>query len=133
MKNPTIIRTIVSTRTEQDLIRRHQAALNQMERLDISRELRRPALVNEILRRDAIDWDAQVIQAMARQADPLTGPRTATHPMAVPISKEMATRIRPHLHEPHEPRNPIYYRPVFWGAVDLTIIAAVVAFAWWLA
>ena len=96
------------------------------------RPVHRPALVNEILRRDAIDWNAPVIQAMARQADPLTGPRTATHPMAVPVSQEMATRIRPHLHDDPKP-GPLYLRPVFWGAVDLAIIAAGVAFAWWLA
>ena len=108
-KNPTIIRSTVTQRPH------------------------RPALVNEILRRDAVNWDAPVIQAMAQQAepDPLTGPRTGTHPMAVPISREMATRVRPHLYDPKP--DPIYCRPVFWGAMDLLVIAAGVALAWWLA
>ena len=109
MKNPTIIRTTVTQRPH------------------------RPALVNEILRRDAVNWDAPVIQAMARQAeaDPLTGPRTGTHPMAVPISKEMATRIRPHLHDPRP--LPGYRRELLFGAMNLALIAAGVAVAWWLA
>ena len=107
MKNPTIIRATVTQR-------------------------RRPALVNEILRRDAVNWDAPVIQAMARQAepDPLTGPRTGTHPMAVPISREMATRIRPHLHDPRPPSG--YRRELLYGAMNLALIAAGVALAvWW--
>ena len=107
MKNPTIIRATVTQR-------------------------RRPALVNEILRRDAINWDAPVIQAMARQAesDPLTGPRTGTHPMAVPISREMATRIRPHFHDPKP--LPGYRRELLYGALNLALIGAGVALAvWW--
>jgi len=132
MKNPTIIRATVTTSAERELIRRHEAAAKQIDRWDIARELRphTPRLAAE-LARSACNWEAPVIQAMVRQAEPLTGPRTATHPMAVPISQEMATRVRPHLYDPKP--DPIYYRPVFWGAVDLAIIAAVVAFAWWLA
>jgi hypothetical protein len=139
--NTTITRSTVTTRqlsamgrAERDLIQRHEEAMRRMDQLDATQERpHRPKLANEVLRMDdaaAVNWDSPVIQAMARKSDPQVGPRTATHPMAVPISREMATRVRPHI---HESRNPIYYRPVFWGAVDLTIIAAVVAFAWWLA
>ena len=110
MKNPTVIRSVVTYRPDH-----------------------RPALVNEILRRDdaaAVNWDSPVIQAMARQADPLTGPRTATHPMAVPISREMATRIRPHLHDPKPA--PAYRRELLGGAATAALIVGAVALAWWL-
>lgn len=96
------------------------------------RNFHRPALVNEILRRDAVNWEAPVIQAMARQAepDPLTGPRTGTHPMAVPVSREMATRIRPHLYEPRP--LPAYRRELLYGALNLALIGSGVALAvWW--
>ena len=135
--NPVIVKTTVSTkqavgRAERDLIRRHEAALKQIERWDIARELRphTPRLAAESAR-SACDWEAPVIQAMARQTEPLTGPRTATHPMAVPISREMATRIRPHLHDPRP--LPAYRSQLFYGALNLALIAAGVAFAWWLA
>jgi hypothetical protein len=130
-KNPIIIRATVTNRAERDLIRRHEAALKQIDRWDVARELRphTPRLAAEAAR-SACDWDSPVIQAMAKQADPLVGPRTATHPMAVPISKEMATRIRPHLHDPKP--LPGYRRELLAGSVNLALIAAGVAIAWYL-
>jgi hypothetical protein len=89
-KNPVIVKTTVSTkqavgRAERDLIRRHQAALKQIDRWDVAREMRphTPKLANEVLRRDeAVNWEAPVIQAMARQAERVERP-------------PMATRVRP--------------------------------------
>jgi hypothetical protein len=137
MKNPTIVNATVTTkqavgRAERELIRRHEAAAKQMDRWDVARELRphTPRLAAEAAR-SACDWDSPVIQAMARQADPLTGPRTGTHPMAVPISREMATRIRPSLADPAP--LPAYRSQLFYGALNLALIAAGVALAWWLA
>lgn len=100
--NPIIVKTTVTTkqavgRAERDLIRRHQAALKQIERWDVARELRphTPRLAAEAAR-SACNWEAPVIQAMVRQAEPLTGPRTGTHPMAERVEpRPMATRIRP--------------------------------------
>jgi len=134
MKNPTIVRSTVMSRAERDSHLRHAALMKQLDRLDVARELRphRPALVNEVLRRDeAVHWDSPVIQAITRQTEPLTGPRTGTHPMAVPISKAMATRLCPSLHEPKP--LPAYRSQLFYGAVNLALIAASVALAWWLA
>jgi hypothetical protein len=137
--NPVIVKATVSAkqavgRAERELIRRHEAAAKQIDRWDVARELRphTPRLAAEAVR-SACDWEAPVIQAMAQQAgpDPLTGPRTATHPMAVPISREMATRVRPHLHDPRP--LPAYRSQLFYGALNLALIAAGVALAWWLA
>lgn len=137
-KNPIITRSTVTTRplstvgrSERDLIQRHEAAMRRMDQLD-AQSLRphRPKLANEVLRNDdaaAVNWEAPVIQAMSNQA----GPRTGTHPMAVPISREMATRIRPHLHDPKPPSG--YRRELLYGALNLALIGAGVAIAWWLA
>lgn len=138
-KNPIITRSAVTTkqamgRAERDLIQRHEAAMRRIDQLD-AQSLRphRPKLANEVLRNDdaaAVNWESPVIQAMARQADLLTGPRTGTHPMAVPISREMATRIRPHLHDPRPPFG--YRRELLYGAMNLALIGAGVALAvWW--
>jgi hypothetical protein len=131
-KNPVITRSTVTTkqtvgRAERDLIRRHEAAMKQLDRLDVARELRphRPALANEVLKMDdaaACNWEAPVIQAACRQAGPLTGPRTGTHPMA--------TRIRPHLHDPAP--LPAYRRELLAGAANLALLIGAVVFAWWL-
>jgi hypothetical protein len=138
MNNPCITKTVVTTRqqaigrAERDLIRRHEAAMKQLDRWDVARELRphTPRLAAEA-ERSACDWKAPVIKAMVDQAGPLTGPRTGTHPMAVPISREMATRVRPHIHDPKPA--PAYRAEVFWGAASLAMIVGAVAFAWWLA
>jgi len=136
-KNPAITRSTVTTRqpsavgrAERELIQRHEAAMRRMDRLDATQERpHRPKLANEVLRMDdaaAVNWDAPVIQAMCNQA----GPRTGTHPMAVPISREMATRIRPHLYEPRP--LPGYRRELLYGAMNLALIAGGVALAvWW--
>jgi len=135
-QNPVITKATVTTkqavgRAERDLIRRHEAALKQIERWDVARELRphTPRLANEAAR-PACNWEAPVIQAMAKQAGPLTGPRTATHPMAVPVIKPMATRLCPSLHEPKPA--PAYRRELLFGAVNLALIGAGVAVAWYL-
>lgn len=136
--NPIIVKTTVTTkqavgRAERDLIRRHQAALKQIERWDVARELRphTPRLAAEAAR-SACNWEAPVIQAMVRQAEPLTGPRTGTHPMAERVEpRPMATRIRPHLHDPKP--LPGYRRELLFGAVNLALITGAVAIAWWLA
>jgi hypothetical protein len=130
-QNPVIINATVTNRAERDLIRRHEAAMKQIERWDVARELRphTPRLAAEAAR-SACNWEAPVIQAMAKQAGPLAGPRTGTHPMAVPISKEMATRIRPHLHDPKP--LPAYRRELLAGAANLALIATGVAIAWYL-
>jgi hypothetical protein len=116
------------------LIRRHQAALKQIERWDVARELRphTPRLAADVLRRDeAVNWDAPVIRAMINQAGPLTGPRTGTHPMAERVEpRPMATRLRPSLIE--EPRIPAYRKQVFYGAVNLAVIGAAIGAAIWI-
>lgn len=115
-------------RAERDLIRRHQAAMKQLDRWDVARELRphTPKLVNEILRRDdAIDWEAPVIQAMAHQA----GPRTGTHPMATRLPQEppkpMATRLRPPLADFEEPAPGKIPESLAGAATVILILSAV--------
>ncbi|MCU0807927.1 MAG: hypothetical protein MUC53_08315 [Candidatus Contendobacter sp.] len=136
-KNPVIVNATVSAkqsigRAERDLIRRHQAALKQIERWDVARELRphTPRLAAEAAR-SACDWDSPVIQTMARQAEPLTGPRTGTHPMAERVEpRPMATRLRPSLQDPQP--LPAYRRELLLGAVNLALIGAGVVGAWFL-
>ncbi|MCU0808645.1 MAG: hypothetical protein MUC53_12165 [Candidatus Contendobacter sp.] len=135
--NPVIVKSTVSTkqsigRAERDLIRRHQAAMKQIDRWDVARELRphTPRLAAEAAR-SACDWDSPVIQAMARQAEPLTGPRTGTHPMAERVEpRPMATRLRPALKDPRP--LPAYRRELLFGAVNLALICTGVAVAWFL-
>ena len=90
MKNTPTIKTVSITRradrlenqtSERAAVRRHQAALREIDALEQSAMMTAP-----------------VIRAMADQAGPLpgVGPRTATHPMATPMAPEprppMATR-----------------------------------------
>jgi len=132
-QNPVITKATVTTkqavgRAERDLIRRHEAALKQIERWDVARELRphTPRLANEAAR-PACNWEAPVIQAMCNQA----GPRTGTHPMAERVeARPMATRLCPSLHEPKPA--PAYRRELLFGAVNLALIGAGVAVAWYL-
>ena len=87
-------------RAERDLIKRHQAALHIIDKLDAQRIAHPhvPQLANDVLRNDdVIDYSAPVMQAILDQA----GPRTASHPMAtridtpIPEPRPMATRTRP--------------------------------------
>jgi len=117
-QNPIITGVVVESRVnarqaqgraEREAVRRHQAALREIERWDIAREIRPhiPRLANDILRQDDVRDVAQdrVMNAIVDLAGPcpLTGPRTGTHPMATPIIDRpipdprppMATYLRP--------------------------------------
>lgn len=114
-KSP-VVKAIVTTKqaqaraqhpVERDLIRRHQAALRAIDRLDAQRRRHPhvPALAAQIERNDAIDWEAPVIKTIIERAG---GPRTASHPMAtridvpIPEPRPMATRLRPSLIDPQD-------------------------------
>lgn len=131
-KNPVITGMTVSTRdsigrTERDLILRHQAALREIERWDMARELRphTPRLAAEAA---AVNWESEKIVDLA---GPLTGPRTGTHPMAERVDRPMATRIRPPLAKARS--LPGYRKELLYGAANMAIIAAAMLLAAWVA
>jgi hypothetical protein len=149
MKNPVIVETRVSARqaqgrAERDLIRRHQAALREIDRWDIARESRPhiPRLANDILRQDdaldALDAiDAAQDRVMSAIVDmagpcPLTGPRTGTHPMATTIDKPipdprppMATYLRPPLSDERDSLSWVDRIPESLALTAFLIITAV--------
>jgi hypothetical protein len=97
-----VVRSVVTRRNaaavraaDAALVRRHQAALREIERWEVARQSRPhvPMLANDVLRRDDLADVASPI--------PSFGPRTGTHPMATRVDPEpprpMATRIRPSL------------------------------------
>lgn len=141
MKKSTVVKATVTRKAtasaarkaEQDAVRRRQAALRAIDKLDAQRIAHPhvPALAAQIERNDAVNWQSPVIRAIT--APP--GPRTASHPMATRVepaqAKPMATRFRPsHLMESGE--MPDRRREIVNAALSGLVLCGLVMTGVWL-
>ena len=114
-------------RADRAAVHRHQVALREIERWEVAREARphTPALAQDVLRRDAVNWDAPVIKTLIDRA----GPKTGSHPMATPEApiRPVEARYRPRpLIESGE--SPDRVREIVNAALSAAALAGLVLF-----